>query len=62
LAAFNGRIESLGLGSANAARPTLSSEYQPMIYDLNVPQGASRIEASIAGVSDPAAQIDLYLF
>ena len=62
LANFNGRIEGLGLGSARTDRPTLGSELQQVIYDLDVPKGTTRLEAVISDASDSLADVDLYLF
>jgi subtilase family protein/pre-peptidase len=62
LAPLNGRIDTLGLGSARHAHLTLSDELQQIIYSVNVPSGTSRLEAVVDGASDPEANVGLYLF
>lgn len=61
-AKFRGRIASLGLGSARTDRPTLQGGGQQVTYELDVPNGTSRLEAVIGDASDLEADMDLYLF
>jgi hypothetical protein len=62
MAGFSGQFYSLGLGGARIDRPTLTAETGQKIYEIDVPPGTTRLEASIAGASDPQADVDLYLF
>ncbi len=48
------------LGSAVTSRPTIA-EGAVQDYEVVVPAGASRLDVSIGGTSDPAADLDLYV-
>lgn len=61
MAAFTGSAASLALGSARRERPTLSA-MQPREYELDVPAGSSTLLVRAANPSDPAADLDLYVF
>lgn len=62
MAGFNGTIATPGLGSARFDHPTLRSEFEPVTYEIDVPKGATRVEAAISRDADPDTDIDLYLF
>jgi len=50
------------LRSAFSATPTIASGDAPQVTFVNVPAGTTNIAASIGGASDPAADLDLFLF
>ncbi|MEX2285085.1 MAG: S8 family serine peptidase [Gemmatimonadota bacterium] len=61
MAAFNGGIAGVALGSARRERPTLRAKQQQE-YELDVPAGSSTLRVRVSNPSDPAADLDLYVF
>lgn len=59
---FTGHAVGTDLGPMRTDRPTLDDETFAVGYDLDVPQGATSVAARIDHPSDPAADVDLYLF
>lgn len=60
-AAVDGYLAETPLASAFSTR-TLIEGVEPIIYDINVPQGAGTLTARIDGPSSKAADVDLYLY
>ena len=60
--AFTGGAVGTALSSAFAARPTIADGGPDQVFDVAVPAGSTNITARISGASDPAADLDLYLF
>jgi hypothetical protein len=56
------RSGSSSLGAASSRRITLSDAQPRMSIDLDAPRGSDRIRATLANLSDPDAQVELYLF
>jgi hypothetical protein len=50
------------LGSAFSSRVTIADGDESIIYEINVPQGASELEVSIDAPATKAADVDLYLY
>ena len=61
LGAFNGRAVGTGLGSAFRATPTIANLAQ-QVYLVNVTAGTTSLRATIGSPSDPAADLDLFVF
>jgi hypothetical protein len=61
LGAFRGGAMNAALGSARQVTDSISPD-ERRIYDIDVPPGSERLSASIGHLSDPAAEVDLYLF
>jgi Subtilase family/Bacterial pre-peptidase C-terminal domain len=59
--AFTGRMVGTNLGSAFRATPTIANLAQQQ-YPVNVAAGSSSLRATIGGTSDPAADLDLFVF
>jgi hypothetical protein len=59
--AFTGRMAGTGLGSAFQARPTIANTAQ-QVFDVVVGAGSTSLRATIGGTSDPAADLDLFLY
>jgi hypothetical protein len=58
---FTGRAVGTTLGSALIRVPTIANLAQQQ-YVVNVAAGSSSLRATIGGTSDPAADLDLYVF
>src|SRR5215213_3665005 len=61
LGAFTGRAVGTGLGSAFLATPTIANLAQQQ-YVVNVSAGSTSLRATIGSPSDPAADLDLFVF
>jgi len=61
-ASLDGYVAEAPLASAFSARPVLGNGNEPVIYEINVPQGAATLRARIDGPSTKAADVDLYLY
>jgi hypothetical protein len=59
--AFTGRMVGTTFGSAFRATPTIANLAQQQ-YPINVTAGSTSLRATIGGASDPAADLDLYVF
>lgn len=62
LGSFIGGVTVAPLGSGFTEQPLLTAEGMPKVYEINVPLGATRVNARIGAVSDVRADLDLYLF
>ncbi|HSR26698.1 MAG TPA: PPC domain-containing protein, partial [Candidatus Eisenbacteria bacterium] len=60
--AFTGGAVGTPLGSAFRARPSISAGGADQEYAVTVPAGSTSISASIGNPSDPASDLDLFLF
>ena len=61
LGAFTGRAVGTALGSAFLATPTIAHHAQ-QTFDVVIPAGATSLRATIGSPSDPAADLDLFVF
>jgi hypothetical protein len=61
LGAFTGRAEGTTLGSAKRATPSIANLAQQQ-HLVVVTAGTTSLRATIGGTSDPAADLDLYVF
>lgn len=61
LGAFTGRATGTALGSANIATPTIAN-HEVQTYDVTIPAGTTSLRATIGSPSDPAADLDLFVF
>jgi hypothetical protein len=59
--AFTGRAVGTTLGSAFIDTPTIANLAQ-QTYDVTVAAGSTSLRATIGGPSDPAADLDLFVF
>jgi subtilisin family serine protease len=59
--AFTGRAVGTALGSAFIATPTIAHLEQQVTF-VNIPTGATSLRATIGSPSDPAADLDLFVF
>ena len=59
--AFNGRAVGTTLGSAKRAAPIIANAAM-QTYDVDVTAGSTTLRATIGGTSDPAADLDLYVY
>jgi hypothetical protein len=59
--AFTGRAVGTTLGSAFRATPTIANLAQQQ-YALSVAAGSTSLRVTIGGTSDPAADLDLFVF
>jgi hypothetical protein len=59
--AFTGRAVGTALGSAFLDTPTIANLAQQQ-FGVTVPAGATSLRATIGGTSDPAADLDLFVF
>jgi subtilase family protein/pre-peptidase len=59
--AFTGRAVGTALGSARIARPTIANLAQQRT-DVTIPAGSTSFRATINNASDPAADLDLFVF
>jgi hypothetical protein len=59
--AFTGRAVGSTLGSAYRATPTIANLEQQM-FDVDVSAGSTSLRATIGSPSDPAADLDLFVF
>ena len=58
---FTGRAAGTALGSAFLATPTIA-HHAIQTFDVNVTAGATSLRATIGGPSDPAADLDLFVY
>ena len=58
---FTGRAVGTTLGSAKRAVPTIANA-AVQSYDVEVTAGSTSLRATIGGTSDPAADLDLYVY
>ena len=58
---FTGRATGSTLGSANRLTPTIANLEQQQ-FQVTVAPGSSSLRATIGGTSDPAADLDLFVF
>ena len=61
LGAFTGRATGTALGSANIATPTIA-HHAMQTFDVTIPAGTTSLRATIGSPSDPAADLDLFVF
>jgi len=61
LGAFTGRAVGTNMGSAYLATPSIAHHAQ-QTFDVTVPAGATSLRATIGSPSDPAADLDLFVF
>jgi hypothetical protein len=61
-ASFNGSYTESALGSAFSTRASISRGDEPLVYEINVPQGANSLRALIRGEPSKGADVDLYLY
>jgi Subtilase family len=61
-ASFDGYFAERPLASAFSTRTIINDGYEPLVYDMNVPQGAGTLKARVDGSSSKAADVDLYLY
>ena len=61
LGAFTGRAVGTSLGSANIATPTIA-HHAMQTFDVTIPAGTTSLRATIGSPSDPAADLDLFVF
>ena len=59
--AFTGRAVGSTLGSANRLTPTIANAEQQQ-FQVQVTPGSTSLRATIGGTSDPAADLDLFVF
>jgi subtilisin family serine protease len=59
--AFTGRAVGTGLGSANIQTPTIA-DLQQQQFQVDVSAGSTSLRATIGNPSDPAADLDLFVF
>jgi hypothetical protein len=59
--AFTGRMAGTTLGSASRSRPTIANAAQQQRV-VNVSPGSTSLRATIGSTSDPAADLDLYVY
>jgi subtilisin family serine protease len=59
--AFTGRAVGTNLSSARIATPTIAHHAQ-QTFDVTIPTGATSLRATIGSPSDPAADLDLFVF
>ena len=60
-APLNAYVAETPLASASSTRTTIEGT-EPVIYEINVPQGAGTLTARIEGPSSKAADVDMYLY
>jgi hypothetical protein len=61
-APFNGYYTESPLGSAFSIRVSIAEGEEPLVYEINVPPGASSLKALIGGELLKRADVDLYLY
>ncbi|MFC4002517.1 S8 family serine peptidase [Prauserella oleivorans] len=61
LGAFTGRLTGGALDSARIERPTIA-DGELRSYDVEVPDGATELTATIGGTSDGGADLDLFVY
>jgi hypothetical protein len=59
--AFTGRAVGSTLGSANRTTPTIANAQQQQ-FQVSVSPGSTQLRATIGSTSDPAADLDLYVY
>jgi subtilisin family serine protease len=59
--AFTGRAVGTALGSARLATPSIAHHTQ-QTFDVTVPAGSTSLRATIGSPSDPAADLDLFVY
>src|ERR671933_2262437 len=62
LGAFTGGAAGTAFGSAFKATRTAAAGGPQQVTDIAVPAGATRLTVTIGNASDPAADLDLFLF
>src|SRR5215207_8827427 len=58
---FTGRAVGTALGSANLQTPTIA-HHATQTFDVTIPAGTTSLRATIGSPSDPAADLDLFVF
>jgi subtilisin family serine protease len=58
---FTGRAQGTSMGSALLQTPTIA-HHAVQEYEVEIPAGASSLRATIGSPSDPAADLDLFVF
>jgi hypothetical protein len=61
-ASVDGYYAETSLGSAFTTRETISEASPPIVYEINVPQGANALMATVNGPVTKDADVDLYLY
>ena len=61
LGAFTGRAQGTNMGSAFRDTPTIA-HHAMQTYDVTIPAGATSLRATIGSPSDPAADLDLFVY
>ena len=61
LGAFTGRAVGTNMGSAFLEIPTIA-HHEVQTFDVTIPAGATSLRATIGSPSDPAADLDLFVF
>jgi hypothetical protein len=61
LGAFTGRAQGTNMGSAFLNTPTIA-HHEVQQFDVTVAAGATSLRATIGSPSDPAADLDLFVF
>ena len=61
LGAFTGRAVGTNMGSAFRDTPSIA-HHEVQLYDVTIPTGATSLRATIGSPSDPAADLDLFVF
>ena len=59
--AFTGRAVGTALGSAHIETPSIAN-HALQSFDVTIPAGTTSLRATIGGTSDPAADLDLFVF
>lgn len=61
-ASFDGYYADAPLGSAFSNRTIIAAGNEPVVYEINIPEGAETLKARIDGPATKAADVDLYLY
>jgi hypothetical protein len=61
-ASFDGTYTESPLGSAFSTRASMTQGDEPHVYEINVPEGASSLKASVRAQPSTGADVDLYLY
>lgn len=61
-ASIDGYYADAPLGSAFSNQTIITAGKEPIVYEINVPEGADKLKANIDGPSTKAADVDLYLY
>lgn len=62
LASFNGYYAETPFGSGFTNRLTINEGSEPIVYEINVPPGATSLRAGLSASSAKEADVDLYLY